>query len=104
MINPLNWKTDAASAGPDANLGARFYNDAAGEVIEEIPHFTGACIYPDKSVLVVIDMKTPLLDRIDLVNMGRWSKGVCHRCDYVFFFNNLSENVRKRIDAYTDAM
>ena len=100
LINPLNWKTDATPAGPEANLGAVFFNDATGEVIEKIPHFTGACIDPVKSVLVVEDMKTPASDRIDLVNLGRWSKQVYHRFDYAFFYNNLRENVQKRIAAY----
>jgi len=100
LINPLNWKTDATPAGPEANLGAKFFNDATGELIEEIPNFTGAYIDQDKSVLIVEDMKTPKSDRIDLVNLGRWSERVYHRFDYAFFFNNLSENVRKRIDAY----
>lgn len=100
LINPLNWKTDDTPAGPDQNKGAKFFNDATGEVIEEISHFTGACIDPDKSVLVVSNMKTPTSDLIDLENLGRWSKEVYHRHDYAFFFNNLTENVRNRILAY----
>lgn len=100
LINPLNWKTDATPAGPEANQGAKFFNDATGELIEEIPNFTGAHIDEEKSVLIVDDMKTPKSDRIDLVNLGRWSDRVYHRFDYAFFFNNLTENVRKRIEAY----
>lgn len=102
LINPLNWKTDATPAGPEAHLGARFYSDSPGGLIEEIPHFTGACIDPEKSVLVVRDMKTPTSDQIDLVDMGRWPGGVYHRFDYAFFFNNLTENVGKRVDAYLE--
>ena len=100
LINPLNWKTDATPAGSQANLGAKFFNDATGELIEEIPHFTGAHINADKSVLIVDDMKTPKSDKIDLVHLGRWSDRVYHRFDYAFFFNNLTENVQKRIDSY----
>jgi len=100
LINPLNWKTDATPAGPEANLGARFFEDTTGELIEKIPHFTGGHIDEEKSVLIVDDMKTPKSDRIDLVDLGRWSDGVYHRYDYAFFFNNLTQNVRKRIDAY----
>lgn len=100
LINPLNWTTDATPAGSEANRGAKFFHDATGELIEEIPEFTGAHIDEEKSVLIVDDMKTPKSEEIDLVNMGRWSKGVYHRFDYAFFFNNLSENARKRIEAY----
>ena len=102
LINPLNWKTDATPAGPEVNLGAKFFNDATGRLIEEIPNFTGACIDTEKSVLIVKDMKTPKSDRIDLVHLGRWSKQVYHRFDYAFFYNNLSENARKRINAYME--
>ena len=45
-------------------------------------------------------IKTPASEEIDLVNLGRWSERVYHRFDYAFFFNNLTENVAKRIDAY----
>jgi len=103
LINPLNWMTDATPAGPELNLGARFFNDTNGTLIEEIPHFAGAYIDEDKSVLIVTDMKTPKSDKIDLVNLGRWSDRVYHRFDYAFFFNNLTENVRRRIVAYSAA-
>ncbi len=100
LINPLNWTTGATPAGPELNRGAKFFQDSTGELIEEIPEFTGACIDPEKSVLVVQGMKTPTSDRIDLVHLGRWSTQVYHRFDYAFFFNNLTDNVRQRIDAY----
>jgi hypothetical protein len=32
--------------------------------------------------------------------MGRWPKEVYHRFDYAFWFDNLKENVQKRIKAY----
>jgi hypothetical protein len=100
VINPLNWKTDSTPASRDANIKAHFFNDATGELIEEIPNFAGAYIDTEKGVLIVTDMKTPKSDKIDFVNMGRWSKGVFHRFDYAFWYDNLKENVKKRIDAY----
>jgi len=100
LINPLNWKTDATPAGPERNLEARFYDDTTGDLIEAIPNFTGATINPEKSVLVVSNMKKPESDRIDLVNLGRWSRQVYHRFDYAMFYNNLAANVPKRIEAY----
>ncbi len=101
-INPLNWKTDNTPAGCSANLGAKFFNDATGELIEEIPNFAGAYVNTHKGVLVVTDMKTPESEKIDLVHMGRWPAGVFHRFDYSFWFNNLKVNVKKRIAAYQE--
>ena len=99
-INPLNWRTDSTPADRDANLGAKFFNDSTGELIEKIPNFASAHVDLQKGVLIVTNMKTPKSDKIDLVNMGRWPKGVFHRYDYAFWFNNLKDNVKERIAAY----
>ena len=84
-VNPLSWSTDAAIAGSHANLGARFFDDATGELIEEIPEFAAAHVDADRGVLIATDMKTPESERIDLVHMGRWPQGVFHRFDYAFW-------------------
>jgi hypothetical protein len=99
-INPLNWRTDETPADPTANLGAQFFNDATGEPLESIDHFAGAVIDPDKGVVIATEMKTPQSEKIDLVHMGRWPRGVFHRYDYAFWFNNLTANVGQRIEAY----
>ncbi|MDP8236897.1 MAG: DUF3089 domain-containing protein [Candidatus Erginobacter occultus] len=99
-INPLNWKTDGTPADRGKNIGAVFFNDAAGEVLERIPHFAGAYIDTRTGALIATDIQTPESESIDLVNMGRWPAEVYHRFDYAFWYNNLKENVKKRIDAY----
>lgn len=100
VINPLNWRKDSTPADRSANLGAKFFNDTNGELIEEIPNFAAAHIDIQKGVLVVTDMKTPKSEKIDLIHMGRWSEGVYHRYDYAFWYNNLQQNVSDRIDSY----
>jgi len=100
VINPLNWRTDSTPADRDANMGAEFFNDSTGELTEKIPNFAGAHVDLQKGVLIVTNMKTPKSDKIDLINMGRWPQGVFHRFDYAFWFNNLKDNVKKRIAAY----
>ena len=100
VINPLNWRTDSKPANRDTNPGAKFFNDSTGELIEETPDFAGAYVDVQKGVLIATNMKTPKSEKIDLVNMGRWPKGVFHRFDYAFWFNNLKANVKKRIAAY----
>jgi len=99
-INPLNWRTDATPADRSANLGAKFFNDTNGELLEEIPNFAAAHLDIQKGVLIVTDMKTPESEKIDLVHMGRWSEGVYHRYDYAFWYKNLQQNVSDRIDSY----
>ena len=100
-INPLNWKRDNTPADRSKNMGAKFFNDATGEVIEDIPNFAGAHLDLEKGVLIVTDMKTPKSDKINLEHMGRWSKGVFHRYDYAFWYNNLLQNVGDRIESYS---
>jgi len=99
-INPLNWKTDATPAYRDSNIKAVFFNDAKGEVIEEISNFAGAYIDIETGALIVTDMQPVQSDEIDLQNLGRWSDEVYHQYDYAFFYENLKENVGKRINAY----
>jgi hypothetical protein len=99
-INPLNWKNDSTRAGREQHLGALFFNDAKGKLIEEVDNFAGAYVDTKKGVLVIVDMKKPESSEIDLVHLGRYPAGVYHRYDYAFWFNNLKENVKKRIDAY----
>jgi hypothetical protein len=99
-INPLNWKTDASPAGRELNQKAIIFDDASGEVIEEIPNFCGAKIDLETGALIITDMQPVSSDKIDLKHLGRWSKEVYHRYDYAFFYENLKENVKKRIDSF----
>lgn len=97
-INPLNWKTDNTPADREKNIEAVFFNDATGTVVEKCPHFCGAYIDLQTGALIATDIQT--LNKIDLEHMGRWPSEVYHRFDYAFFYGNLKENVKKRIDAY----
>jgi hypothetical protein len=99
-INPLNWKTDSTPAERNENLGAKFFYDKTGEVIEHISEFCGAYIDTETGALIATKLKTVQSDKIDLINLGRWSKEVYHKFDYAFFYENITENVRKRIEAY----
>jgi hypothetical protein len=102
-VNPLNWTADSTPAGRSEHMGAVFFNDAAGEKIEEIDHFAETYVDTDKGVLVIKNMKDPASPRIDLINLGRFPAGVYHRYDYAFFFNNLKANVKTRIHSYLNA-
>ncbi len=94
-INPLNWRTDGTVADKSLNLGACF-TDYGGGIVTEIPHLTGACIDEIRGALKVTDVSPleypPLLDIFEDV--------VYHLYDYQFFYRNLQENVRTRLNSY----
>ncbi len=100
-INPLNWKTDNAKADKNANKGACFF-DTNGNLLEEKEHLTGAYIDEARGTL-----KVPSEDIDPSVYNNRLGGfvgvGVYHYYDYQFFYKNLEENVRARIDAYKAA-
>lgn len=99
-INPLNWKNDSTPAKRSAHMGAVFFDDSKGRFIEKIDNFAEAYVDTTKGVLVIKNMKKPTSPKIDIVHLGRYPAGVYHRFDYAFWFNNLKDNVKKRINSY----
>ncbi len=91
-INPLTWTTDGTPADKSLNLGAVFFDDFKGTVTKETPHYTGARIDEKTGALVT----TPPEE----LNIGHFPKGVLHKFDYAFWYRNLEQNVRDRINAY----
>ena len=99
-INPLNWKTDSTFTDREYNIEAKFFNDSTGQLMEEIPHFAGAYINTKTGALIATNIQPIKSKKIDIVNMGRWPEEVYHRYDYAFWYGNIEENVKKRIDSY----
>ena len=93
-INPLNWKTDETYAPASENLGARFYNDSTGEFLREVPDYSDAQIDMETGAL------TTTIPEGENLDIGSYPEGVYHRYDYAFWYRNLEENVKDRIDAY----
>ncbi|MCC8141147.1 MAG: DUF3089 domain-containing protein [Lachnospiraceae bacterium] len=96
-INPLSWSTDTAVADRSLNLGACFTN-YDGEIVTEIPEFTGAYIDEERGALKVTDVSPEEYPS----NLPIFEDGSYHTYDYEFFYRNLQENVQTRIDAYLD--
>lgn len=92
-INPLNWKTDGSIADKTLNLGACF-TDYSGAITKEIPNLTGAYIDEKRGTL-----KTPDITPSDYAN-SLFEDGVYHLYDYQFFYRNLQENVKIRLNEY----
>ncbi len=91
-INPLNWSRKRA-ADKSMNLGACF-TDYTGTIKKEIPCLTGAYIDKKRGALKITDVTPEEYPGI------LFKDGIYHLYDYQFFYRNLQENVRDRIEAY----
>ena len=92
-INPLNWRTDATPAARTANKGSCFTNYEAN-INKEIPALTGAYIDTSRGVIKVPDIRSADYPAYILPD------GVFHIYDYQFFYRNLQENVRTRLQSF----
>ena len=110
-INPLNWSTDGAAADKSLNRGACF-TDYSGAVKSEIPALTGARLDMERGSLIVTDVSSA--DYVFSKVFGSdypwhaeleraFPQGVLHLQDYMFFYRNLQENVRKRVERFTQS-
>lgn len=97
-INPLNWKTDSTPADKSLNKGACFVK-YSGEIKSEIPGLCGCYIDESRGILKVPDVNK---DDFPSVVPGL-ATGVYHIYDYQFFYRNLQENVKVRLDKYIQA-
>ena len=92
-INPLNWKRDETYASAEENLGGYIYNEKSGKM-EVIPHAADAQVNVKRGVVVT---KTTAMEPIPAEVFGPASY---HNGDYGLYYNNIKDNVAKRIAAY----
>ena len=93
-INPLNWKTDGTAADRSLNLGAVMSTGAA-----PIPALCGARLGA-RGELVVTDVTPAEYPAV----IDIFPEGSYHIYDYMFFFENLRENVAKRVSAWSTGL
>ena len=92
-INPLTWITTYEVADKSLNKGAVFLN-SYGEITKTVNNFTGCYIDQKRGTLKVTDVnKDDYNSMKDLMGDGSF-----HLYDYQFFYENLKENVNKRIN------
>lgn len=92
-INPLNWKLDDTYAPASENLGSLMQNEETGEYeITDIG--ADAQVVPDRGV-VVTNAKT---DPSELTQY--FGPDSFHEDEYQIYYNNIKDNVAKRIEAY----
>jgi hypothetical protein len=92
-INPLNWKRDETYAPASENKGSLRPNKETGEY--EIQHLDiDAQVNLARGVVVTTTTIPPSADP------KFFGPASYHEDDYSFFYNNIKENVAKRIAAY----
>ena len=98
-INPLNWKRDETYAPASENLGSLVHNEKTGAPeIRDIG--ADAQINLARGVVVTKAKSGPLPEEAIAVAAEFFGPDGRHGDDYVFYYNNIKDNVAKRIAAY----
>lgn len=92
-INPFNWRTDAAPASREENLGGKLI-DPYGKVARELGAITGGYIDTNRGTV-----KLPDIDPKEFKGII-FQDGIYHIYDYQFTFTNLEKNIADRIAAF----
>ena len=98
-INPLNWKLDDTYAPASENLGSFMPNEVTGKC-EITDVGADAQVIPDRGVVVTHAASEPLPEEIAAVAAEFFGPDGRHASDYSYYYNNIKENVAKRIVAY----
>ena len=94
-INPLNWKRDETYASAEENLGSLRLNEETNEY--EIQNLDiDAQVNLARGVVVTTTTIKPSADP------RFFGPASYHEDDYPFFYNNIKDNVAKRIAAYLE--
>lgn len=93
-INPITWTTDESLAGADLSLGARIEQSSGAYVKKE--YFADAQVNRTRGVIVCStvdpeDYKLPI---------PVFPLGVLHGGDYPFYYYDLQQNVKDRVESY----
>ncbi|MBO4648871.1 MAG: DUF3089 domain-containing protein [Lentisphaeria bacterium] len=92
-INPLNWKLDATYAPASKNLGSLVPDEKTGKTrIGDLG--ADAQVAPGRGVIVT-NAKFEPMEMTELFGPQSFHNG-----DYLFYYNNIKDNVAKRIAAY----
>ena len=91
-INPLNWKRDETYAPASMNLGSIVMDETGKTEIRDIDGDAQVCLARGT---VVTNAKATPNDMVDLAGPQCY-----HQDDYSIFYNNIKDNVAKRIAAY----
>lgn len=99
-INPLNWKTDDSYASVEENLGTKVFEMLTGDALLTTDPIADAQLNLDRGVVVVSTPEAKAFamppDFAPVFGFASY-----HGNDYGFFFENLKQNVRDRMNAWS---
>ncbi len=98
-INPLNWKLDGTYAPASENLGSLVLNMETGE-LEIGDSGADAQVIPERGTVVT---KAPALqspEELPATSIEFFGPDGRHEQDYLLYYNNIKDNVAKRIKTY----
>ena len=98
-INPLNWKLDDTYAPASENLGSLVANETTGEP-ETRDIGADAQVVPERGVVVTNAVCEEMPEEQRAVASEYFGPEGHHGEDYTLFYNNIKDNVAKRIAAY----
>ena len=101
-INPLNWKLDDTYAPASENLGSFVTNEKTGE--NEIADIgADAQIVLSRGTILTNAKPDPMSEEAARITAEYFGPGARHENDYTFYYNNIKDNVAKRVAAYKAA-
>ena len=93
-INPINWKRDDTYASAEENLGGYLFNYEI-EKLEIVPHAADAQVNLKRGVVITTTKNAEPVSGTTVFGPGSF-----HENDYDLYYNNIKDNVAKRIAAY----
>jgi len=101
-INPLNWKLDDTYAPASENLGSYMPNKETGR--NEITDVgADAQVIPERGVIVTHAESEPVPEEIAGIASAFFGPDGRHASDYSYFYNNIRDNVARRVAAYLNS-
>ena len=98
-INPLNWKLDDTYAPASENLGSLVANETTGEP-ETRDIGADAQVVPERGVVVTNAACEEMPEEQRKIASEYFGPEGHHGEDYTLFYNNIRDNVAKRVAAY----
>lgn len=92
-INPINWKLDDTYAGFDENKGSRIFNEKTGKY-EIIKGLADAQVDTERGVVICTTKD------VEYAPAYLFGPESLHSHDYDYYYENLRENVKTRVEAY----
>ena len=98
-INPLNWKIDETYAPASLNMGSIVLDENTGEPkIGDIG--ADAQISLARGTVITNAKDTPMPEDVTKVAAEFFGPDGRHAYDYMYYYNNIKDNVAKRVAAY----